>query len=58
MRLSTFVSALSWASVFALSWAMILQKTPANGLTLGLFGFFTLVGTLAGIWSMQPPRSR
>lgn len=51
MKLSTFVSALAWASVFSLSWMMIMNKVPASTPAWVFFGFFTLVGVLAGIMS-------
>lgn len=52
MKLSTFVASLAWASVFILSWMMIMDKVPATTKASWVFfGFFTLVAVVAGTMS-------
>ena len=53
MKLSTFVAALAWGSIFVLSWLMIMNQVPASTPAWVFFGFFTLVAVLAGSMSVR-----
>lgn len=49
MTLSKGISIISWISVFALAWLILLDKIPATPVTWGFWAFFLAVAFVAGI---------
>jgi hypothetical protein len=56
MRLSVFVAALGWASVFVESWLWLLGAVKIDGLRIGLYVLFWLLALLGGIWAVGSER--
>lgn len=52
MRLSAFVSAVSWASLIGLSWLVILGSVDVNIVNGFLWVFFLLSAAVSGLISM------
>ena len=53
MTNSKFISLLAWSSAIVLVWAIILGRVEYNGLALGAFIFFVVVGIGAGLLSIS-----
>lgn len=58
MRLSVFVSALGWASIFALTWLWALGKIRMDWLHIALYTLFWVIAIFAGLWSMNDMKPR
>jgi hypothetical protein len=50
---SKFISLLAWCSAIVLAWGVSLGSVKYNGLVLGAFIFFVVVGTGAGLLSIS-----
>jgi len=44
---SLYLAALAWASIFALSWLLILRSIPADGLAWNFLATFVVIAILA-----------
>lgn len=53
MKLSVFVSALGWASVFCASWLWLLGRLEMRGTAVGLYVTFWVLALGAGIISLS-----
>lgn len=53
MKLSVFVSALGWASVFCASWLWLLGRLEMRGAAVGLYVMFWLLALGAGVISLS-----
>ena len=51
MTNSKFISLLAWSSAIVLVWGVVLGSVKYNGLVLGAFIFFVVVGIGAGLLS-------
>ena len=59
MKLSWFVAALAWASIFAETWLWLLGAVPVDGLHVGfyvMFWFLALAGGAVGMERISPRR--
>ena len=54
MKLSVFVSALGWASVFAETWLWLMGSITMDGLRIGLYILFWVLALLGGILAWEP----
>lgn len=53
MKLSVFVSALGWTSVFCMTWLWLLGAVKMDGLHIGLYVLFWFLAIIAGTMSME-----
>jgi len=51
MTNSKFISLVAWSSAIVLVWGVVLGSVKYNGLVLGAFIFFVVVGIGAGLLS-------
>ena len=54
MRLSQFISALGWASLFGLSWLIIVGRITWNFSNGFFWGFFLVAALVSGFVSVTP----
>ena len=54
--LSLYLAVLAWASVFALSWLLILRSIPADGLAFSFLAAFAIVAIFAS--SVASPKEK
>lgn len=53
MKLSTFVSALGWASAFCASWLWLLGEIEMRGAAVGLYVLFWFLAIMGGLGSLS-----
>ena len=53
MKVSSLISALAWASAIMLAWFVAIERVQYNGLALGVWIFFIVVGIGAGLLSFD-----
>jgi len=53
MKLSVFVAALAWSSVFAETWLWLLGTLQMSGSRIVLYIMFWFLALLSGLWSLE-----
>lgn len=53
MKLTVFVSALAWASIFVQSWLWILRSIMVDASTVGFYALFWILAIGGGLMSLN-----